>query len=92
MGKDNDLNKAQEMLNKKLESVQELAKDVPYHAIELRFVDEEGNVKVKGAMTVADMMTVEAMNKMPKQEVVGMFFAAMEDDYENKLKEEHEEE
>lgn len=90
MKKEDDLAKAQEMLEQKLESVQELAKDANYYAIELRLVDEDGNVKIKGAMKVADMMTVELIHQIPKQDVVGMFFAAIEEDLENKLNEENE--
>lgn len=69
-----------------------LASNIDYDAIEIRLVDEEGNVKIKGAMKVEDMMKFELFNGDSKDKVVSMFYLAIENDLKQKLKNEKNEE
>jgi hypothetical protein len=86
--KDQDLEKAQELLDEKMISLQEKAKDEDYQAVELRLTDSDGNVLIKGAMKVADLMALEESHTLSKGDVIKMFYAALEDDLKNKLENE----
>lgn len=79
---------AQKMLDEKMISLQEKAKLENYQGIELRLTDEEGNVLIKGAMKVADLMALEETHTMSKGDAMKMFYAALEDDLKRKLEDE----
>lgn len=65
-----------------------LASNESYHAVEIRLVDEEGNVKIKGALKVEDMMKFELFNGDSKDRVISMFYLAIEDELKQKMKQE----
>lgn len=83
-----DLEKAQELLDEKMISLQEKAKKEDYQAVELRLTDNDGNVLIKGAMKVADLMALEEAHTLSKGDAIKMFYAALEDDLKNKLENE----
>lgn len=89
--KDQDLEKAQELLNEKMMDVEERAKEEDYQAVELRLTNSEGEVLCKGAMKVADMMALEETHTLSKGDVIKMLYAALEDDLKNKLENERKE-
>ena len=83
-----DMEKAQDMLNEKLEGIEAFAKEAPYQALELRLTDDEGNVLIKGTMRIADMMKLEEIQGLSKGEVMQMFYFALEDDLKTKTENE----
>ena len=85
---DEQLEKAQEMLDEKMISLQEKAKEQDYQALELRLTDAEGNVLVKGTMRVADLMAMEETHTLSKGDALKMLYAALEDDLKTKLENE----
>lgn len=84
-----EMEKAQEMLNDKLEGIEACAAEAPYQAIELRLTDDEGNVLIKGSMRVADMMKLEEIQGSSKGETMQMFYFALEDDLKKKKENEN---
>lgn len=79
-----DVEAAQGMLDEKMMDIEKRADDAPYQALELRLTDKDGNVQIKGTMTVANMMALEELQGMSKGEVMQMFYFALEDDLNNK--------
>ena len=79
-----NIESAQEMLDQKMEALEAVANEGDYQHIELRLVDNDGNVKIKGSMSVANMMALEQHGGTDKGEAVKMFYFALEDDLKNK--------
>jgi hypothetical protein len=80
---EDNIEEAQEMLDSTLEALQTEADAGNYQHVELRLVDNEGNVKIKGTMSVANMMAIEKMQSIDKGETMKMFYFALEDDLNN---------
>lgn len=86
--KDQDYEKAQDLLNEKMMDVEDRAKEQDYQAVELRLTNSEGDVLCKGAMKVSDMMALEETHTLSKGDAIKMLYAALEDDLKNKLEDE----
>ena len=68
---------------KKLDSIiaenEKEANESLYQAVEIRLTDGEGNVKVKSAMYVKDMLALEKLHSYDRTDTVAMLFKTIEE-------------
>jgi hypothetical protein len=57
-----------------------------YQAVEIRLTDAEGNVKLKTAMYVKDMLALEKLHSYERTDTIAMLFKTIEEQLKIKLK------
>ena len=80
----NKHNELKKVFDEKLNTAKEEADKYNYSGEELRFVDDEGNDKAKGAMKLVDMIAIASVNNNSLDDVVQMLFSAVTDELKEK--------
>jgi hypothetical protein len=74
---------------KKLDSLinenEEEANKSNYQAVEIRLTDNEGNVKIKSAMFVKDMLALEKLHFNDRTDTIAMLFKTLEEQLKTTL-------
>lgn len=73
------MDKDQEKLNELLVQNEIDANAADYQAVEIRFTDNDGKVKMKTAMFVKDMLALENLHDYDRTDTISMLFKAAEE-------------